>query len=245
MIKSKKEISQDYDRIFSTHGLKANDSYYRWIVSIFGDMKDKTLLDISCGEGILLREAEKRGAKTFGVDISQEALKKTRITSPDSCLALSDGEKVCFNFKFDYITCLGSLEHYSYLEEGCKEIVRLLKDEGKALIVLPNEFSMHVILDVLFRGRSGDEGFQIMEKVLSFGQWRDFLEANGLKVLKVYKVNEKPVLWRAGKIRSIAKFLRNLWFYYLTPFYFARTFAFLCAPKRESGLCAKNYKKDD
>lgn len=228
MIKSKKEVSQDYDRIFSTHGLRTETSYYRWIISILGDMKNKVLLDISCGEGVLLAEAVKQGAKTFGVDLSQEALKKTKGNSSDSCLALSDGEKVCLNAKFDYVTCLGSMEHYNSPEEGCREIARLLKDDGKAVVVLPNEFSMHIILDVLFKGRSGDEGFQMIERVLSFGQWKDFLETNGLKVLKAYKANERPVFWRGGKIRSISKFLRNIWFYYLTPFYFARTFAFLC-----------------
>lgn len=227
----KSDISKDYDRIFSTHGLRTETSYYRWIISILGDMKNKALLDISCGEGILLAEAAKQGAKTFGVDISQEALKRTKGNSPNSYLALTDGEKICLNAKFDYVTCLGSLEHYNYPEEGCREIARLLKDGGKTVVVLPNEFSMHIILDVLFKGRSGDEDFQIIERVLSFGQWKDFLEANGLKVLKAYKVNERPVFWRVGKIRSISKFLRNLWFYYLTPFYFARTFAFLCEKK--------------
>lgn len=230
----KKEILKDYDRIFSTHGLRAESSYYRWIISLLGNMKDRALLDISCGEGILLAEAARQGAKTFGVDISHEALKRTRASSPGSCLALSDGEKVCLgpHAKFDYITCLGSLEHYNCPEEGCREIVRLLKPDGKTVVVLPNEFSMHVLLDVLFMGRSGDDGFQIIEKLASFGQWKEFLEANGLKVLKAYKVNERPVFLKAGKIRSIAKFLRNLWFYYLTPFYFARTFAFLCEKKK-------------
>jgi len=232
----KNDISKDYDRIFSTHGLRAESSYYKWIISMLGDMKNKALLDISCGEGILLAEAAKRGAKTFGVDMSREALKKTRANSPDSFLALSDGEKVCLGTraKFDYITCLGSLEHYNYPEEGCKEISRLLKPDGKAVVVLPNEFSMHVLLDVLFKGRSGDDGFQIIEKLASFGQWKEFLEVNGLKVLKAYKVNERPVFLKAGKIRSVGKFLRNLCFYYLIPFYFARTFAFLCEKNKNA-----------
>lgn len=228
MAKFKKEIAEDYDRIFSTHGLRADDLYYKWVVSVLGNMNGRTFLDISCGEGILLREAQKQGAKVFGVDISQEALKKARMNCPKSYLALSDGEKVCFNKSFDYITCLGSLEHYNYPEAGCSEIARLLKEDGKAIVVLPNQFSMHAILDVLFKGKPGGEGFQIIERVSSFGQWKEFLEANGLKVLKAYKINERPVFYRNKKVRSFAKFLRNFWFYYLTPFYFAREFAFLC-----------------
>ncbi|MDO8603480.1 MAG: class I SAM-dependent methyltransferase [Candidatus Omnitrophota bacterium] len=233
-MQSKSEVSKDYDRIFSTHGLRADDSYYKWIIRILGGMSNKKFLDISCGEGIVLREAGRLGAKTFGLDISQQALKKTKINSPASFLVLSDGENICFNAKFDYVTCLGSLEHYNYPEAGCREIARLLEDSGRSIIVLPNKFSMHVILDVLFKGKSGNEGFQIIERDASFGQWKEFLEANGLKALKAYKVNERPVLWKDGKIRSIAKFLRNLWFYYLVPFYFAREFAFLCEKKEKA-----------
>jgi len=231
-MQSKSEVSKDYDRIFSTHGLRAGDSYYKWIISIFGGINNKTFLDISCGEGIVLREAEKQGAIVFGVDISQEALKKARVNSPKSYLALSDGEKVCFNERFDYITCLGSIEHYNCPEAGCLEISRLLKEDGKAVIVLPNQFSMHTILDVLFKGKPGGEGFQIIERVASFGQWKEFLESNGLRVLRGYKVNDRSVFYRNRKIRSFAKFLRNFWLYYLTPFYFAREFAFLCEKGR-------------
>lgn len=209
MAKSKKEISEDYDRIFSTHGLRSDDSYYKWIISMLGNINGKMFLDISCGEGIVLREAVEQGARVFGIDISQEALKRARINSPKAYLALSDGEKVCFSKRFDYITCLGSLEHYNCPEAGCSEIARLLKEDGKAVVVLPNQFSMHTILDVLFKGRPGGEGFQIIERVLSFGQWKEFLESNGLRVLKAYKVNERPVFYKDGKMRSVAKFLRN------------------------------------
>jgi len=229
---TKQDIIRDYNEIFSTHGLCLKDSYYKWILSLLGKIQGKTLLDIACGEGILLREALKRGAKTFGIDISYEALRKAHNNTPISYLSLMDGENISFNYQFDYITCLGSLEHFLSPERGCKEIIRLLKNVGKALIVLPNQFSMHAIFDVLFKGKPGDEDFQIIERVASFGQWKEFLRQNGFKVLKVYKINQKPVIFKNGKIRSLSKFFRNIFFYYLTPFYFAREFAFLCEKDR-------------
>lgn len=225
---SKKTIAKDYNRIFSTHGLRTGDSYYIWILSLLGKLKEKTVLDIACGEGVLSHQASKRGARVFGIDISFEALKKAKKNKSSSCFALCDGESLCFNYKFDYITCLGSLEHYPSPEKGCKEIVRLLKNKGKALIVLPNKFSMHTLLDIMHKGEAGGEGFQIIEREASFKEWKDFLEENGLRVLKRYKVNEKPIIFKEGKIRSLKKFFRNIFFYYLTPFYFAREFAFLC-----------------
>ena len=231
--RSKKEIVDDYDRIFLEHGLRDELYYYKYIISLLGEVKDKTLLDIACGEGILLEEARKKGVfKTCGVDISLEALKKARKNSPSSYFILSDGEKVALDSKFDYVLCLESLEHYEFPEAGCREIYRLLKEDGMAIVLLPNQFGMHIIFDVLFKGRVGGEGFQIIERLASFSEWKDFLEQNGLKVLKAYKYNQKPVIFRNGKLRSIKKFLKNTFLYYLTPFYFARNFIFLCEKKK-------------
>lgn len=232
-LKSKKEIANDYDRIFSGDGLREEMHYYRFILSIIGELKDKTLLDVACGEGILLAEAEKKGALTFGVDISQEALKKAGKNSPDSNLILGDGEKVAFNCEFDYVTCLGSMEHYRDPALGCREIVRLLTKQGRAVIILPNKFSMHTLLDVLFKGKPGDEGFQVIEQTASLQEWRGFLEQNGLKVSKVYKYNQRPAIFKNGKIRSVKKFIRNVFFYYMTPLCFARSFIFLCRKKQK------------
>jgi len=228
MDRSKKEVAKDYDRIFLEHGLREDLHYYRFIISILGDMKGKIFLDVACGEGILLSEAEKKGAKTFGVDISHEALKKAQKNSPNSCFILSDGERVCFDSKFDYVTCLGSLEHYVSPEKGCREIARVLKKNAKAAVLLPNQFAMNTLLDVLFKGRSGNEGFQIIERSASFCEWKLLLEQNGLKVLRTYKYNQRPIIFKNGKIRSIKKFFKNIFLYYLAPFYFARCFVFLC-----------------
>ena len=233
MTRSKIEISRDYDRIFLEYGLRDELHYYRYIISLLGEVKDKTLLDIACGEGILLEEAKKRGVfKTCGVDISLEALKKARRNSPSSYFILSDGEKIALDSKFDYVTCLGSLEHYESPEVGCKEIHRLLKEDGRAIVLLPNQFAMHIILDVLFTGRPGTAAVQVIERLASFNEWKDFLEQNGLKVLKAYKYNQKPIIFKDGRLRSIKKFLRNILLYYIVPFYFARNFIFLCEKKK-------------
>jgi len=63
MNKSREQISKDYDRIFLEHGLREDMYYYELIISILGDIRGKTILDIACGEGILLGEAEKKAQR--------------------------------------------------------------------------------------------------------------------------------------------------------------------------------------
>jgi len=40
-----------------------------------GAQKGRKLLDVGCGTGFLLLAAFKRGLKTYGIDISEEAIK--------------------------------------------------------------------------------------------------------------------------------------------------------------------------
>jgi len=110
-----KDIIRDYDRIFSTSGLKANSAYYKWIIKLMRLKPGTTLLDVSCGEGRLLGQVEKLNKRiiTYGLDISIVALRITKRNAREAKIIQADGQKVPFkgNF-FDNIACLGSLEHY-------------------------------------------------------------------------------------------------------------------------------------
>ena len=97
------------------------------------------LLDIACGRGYLLKAAESKGLDTFGVDISDEAVKLARLNAVKSDIRVSKAEELPYNDKFfDYITCLGSLEHFLKPEEAAAEMVRVGKDDAVFCIMVPN-----------------------------------------------------------------------------------------------------------
>jgi 2-polyprenyl-3-methyl-5-hydroxy-6-metoxy-1,4-benzoquinol methylase len=181
-----KEIKRWYDKKHLIKDENAWRSYNAY--SVFLDYLEvkqgKKLLDIGCGTGYLLKQANKRGLKTYGVDISDEAVKIAKRISPNSKINAGKGENLNFsdNF-FDYITCIGVLEHYLDIEKGVKEIKRVGKDDALFCIVVPN-------INYLFwkiKKRKGTEQQDINENLLSLKQWKNIFLDNGFKIINIYQ----------------------------------------------------------
>lgn len=231
-----KEIIKDYDRIYTTFGLRTNSAYYRWIIKLLQPKPNSRILDVSCGEGILLREIEKlnKGIETYGLDISNEAVGIAKKNTPKSKILLADGQSIPFqDGYFDYVTCLGSLEHYLDPELGLKEITRVAKDESKFLILLPNSFSMDSFLEVLKTGNNPKENFQIIERTATKNEWIALLTKNAFNVNSVYGSNLWPELFQEGahKIKSLKKYFKRLAIKIFCPVNLARDFVFICSKK--------------
>lgn len=227
---NKEELQRFYDGVYAKGDIRDNERLYRWILNLLHPEKNKRLLDIGCGSGWLLREAERLSLKTYGIDISCEAVKRAKANAPNSEVSVGDGEKLPWpaNY-FDYVSSLGSLEHYISPEKGVREIQRILRPDGIAVIMLPNAYQFGEIFKVLFTGR-GSEQWQAVERHLTKNQWKEFLEGNGLKVIKILKYNKYPEFFQAGtfKIKSIRKFIATSLIRYLSPFNFSQQFVYIC-----------------
>lgn len=101
------------------------------------EIKDKKVLDLGCGGGILTESLEQAGANTFGIDMSDEAIHIAKEHAKNSSLNIHY-EKISveeFTLQhentFDVITCMEMLEHvpdpFSIIESAS----RLLKPNGK------------------------------------------------------------------------------------------------------------------
>ncbi|MCM8796931.1 MAG: class I SAM-dependent methyltransferase [Candidatus Omnitrophica bacterium] len=232
-----KDIILDYNRIYSSSGLKANSAYYRWLIKLFRPKPETTLLDVSCGEGIFLRELSRqvKSIKTFGLDISSVAISLARQNACDSVFLVADGQKMPFQDKmFDYVTCLGSLEHYLEPETGLKEIARVAKDNAKFCIVLPNALSLDLFLHVMRQGSPQLDNFQILERTATKKEWMELLAKNGFLVKAIYGSNLWPELFQEGtfKLKSISKYIRRALIKSLCPLNLAREFVFIATKKQ-------------
>ncbi|MDO8604231.1 MAG: methionine biosynthesis protein MetW [bacterium] len=113
--------------------------------------KGERILDIACGDGLLLQELKGKGAIVAGVDISDEAIKKCREKGLDVSLVDIASEKLPFkNGAFDTVIMLDVLEHLYFPEKLLEEAVRTSKKH--IIISVPNFNSLPARLQVLFGG---------------------------------------------------------------------------------------------
>src|ERR1041385_1087051 len=98
------------------------------------------LLDVSCGAGSLLAAAGDIGMRAVGVDLSDEAVRLAKRVAPQSRVAVGAGEALAFkNGTFDYVSCLGSLEHFLDMGRGIEEMKRVAKPNARFCIMVPNQ----------------------------------------------------------------------------------------------------------
>src|SRR5690242_3376355 len=137
------EVRQAYDEIYSGDGIRQLDSFYRWVLSLLHPVAGRRLLDVACGEGVLPYFGRMLyGLDAWGVDLSLEALRIARGES-NGPFCVAGGELLPFSdASFDYVTCIGSLEHFGDMRAGIAEIDRVLRPEGVACILLPNTYGL-------------------------------------------------------------------------------------------------------
>lgn len=117
-----------------------NPTYQKKVKEIIslGFNKGK-ILDIGCAYGFLLREFDKKGFFTYGIDISSFALKKAEKFSNAKLFKIDiSKEKTPFkNNFFDIITSIFSLEHVENYSQMLRECFRVLKKHGLLYILIP------------------------------------------------------------------------------------------------------------
>lgn len=196
---SMKEIKEWYDRIYwseVTH-YRSYDSYIKFI-NYLKIQPGRKLLDVGCGGGRLLRAAHERGLIAFGIDLSLRGAALAGSFAPGAYVTVANGERLPFpDRSFDYLTCLGSLEHFLNIQASLKEITRVLKAEAGVCIMVPNSFYLFDIIGVLKTGYSRNGTFQPQEKLATRGEWEDLCGAHGLTVLTVHR-DKEPIdtSWR-------------------------------------------------
>lgn len=183
---SEKEIKNWYNQRHCSWGENAWRPYeaYPIFLDYLNVKIGKRLLDVGCGTGYLLKAADRRGLETYGVDISNEGVKIAQKVSPNSKILVGKGEELKFpdNF-FDYVTCLGALEHFLNIEKGVREMGRVAKNGALFCIVVPN-------INFLFwkiKGRKGTKQQDINENLLSLKQWKNIFIKEGYEILKIYQ----------------------------------------------------------
>ncbi len=105
------------------------DLLFRWF-------SPRTVLDVGCAKGFLLRAIKDKGSAVQGVDISKYALSCADQEVRQRTFLLDvNREKLPFvDRTFDLVTCFGTVEFLTNYDHAVMEMARVLKDRGILVI---------------------------------------------------------------------------------------------------------------
>lgn len=141
------------------------------------ELKEKKVLDMGCGTGILAIEAAKKGAKVTATDIDEEAIKKTIEAAKKEGIKINTIKSNLFSKikeKYDLIICNppylpndpedpdialdGGPEGWEYIEKFLKEAKKHLTKEGKIILLYSTRSKEEKIKEIIKK-----EGYQEKE----------------------------------------------------------------------------------
>ncbi len=149
----------------------------------------------------ILAWAAERGARAYGIDISEPTVIQARQAFPRNALrcAVSDVRDLPFaDGSFDAVYSMGTIEHFDETERAVDEIARVLKPGGRAIIGVPNRhdpFLRPLLATALQAVGLYAYGY---EKSYSRRRLREMLERAGLSV-----VAETAILFIPGWLRIL------------------------------------------
>jgi len=231
-IKTTRDTRAAYDDIYSKTGILHRDALYEWLIDLLQPNLGESLVDISCGQGRLVALALKRGLVAFGTDFSFGGVYRGHQVEPSAGWWVADGERISLqSASVDYVTHIGSLEHYMHPLDGAKEIARILKPNGKACILLPNAFGLMGNIRHVYRTGDIFDDRQPLQRYATRRVWENILVSAGLHVERVIGYGEvvsprstRDILWYLKRPNKVARLLIST----ITPLNLANHFVFIC-----------------
>jgi SAM-dependent methyltransferase len=151
----------------------------------------------------ILAWASRRGARAYGVDISEPTVLQARAAfdaGPGALQgAVGDVRDLPFrDASFDAIYSMGTIEHFAETERAVEEMARVLKPGGRAIVGVPNRYDpfLRPLLATTLQA-VGLYGYGY-EKSYSRRTLRQILERAGLDV-----VAETAILFIPGWLRML------------------------------------------
>lgn len=196
------QIREFYDSVYyrDVDKMLAVPGHLWRLAKKLGPWTDQRVLDVACGTGNWLRVVASLGAVPAGIDISQKALDVCRVMLPDANLYCGSAENLPFgNCEFDFVSCLGALEHFLNPYAALQEMVRVGKPNAVFLFLVPNSNFLPRRMGLY----AGTQQADIKEEVRSLQEWLEMFESTGLVVRH---------RWRDLHVVSPLWIFRGRWF---------------------------------
>lgn len=135
------------------------------------DLKDKKVLEIGIGQAADSGQLINRGAKYFGIDITYEACRRAVLrfsifNKPYKIVACADAALMPFaDGAFDIVYSHGVLHHIPNIRTVIPELHRVLKQNGKLILMLYAKDSINYYFSILFMRRILLAGLYLWDKI--------------------------------------------------------------------------------
>lgn len=191
-------LKEKYEEFHKNAGMQTkiidNKNFTYHIVLSFIDKylhPDMKVLDIGCGVGTISLYIANKGNEVLGTDISEKAIKAAQRSA--ELLGIKNASFTTTNFldtnfqeKFDFVVCIGVLEHITNDALAMEKMYKLLKIGGKLVLLTPLETDpMHKVRLRFF----GKDEFDIrVGHLRRYSKQRlvQLLESNGFKVIEIF-----------------------------------------------------------
>ena len=183
-----------FDNLYVEKGVESMRPFetYSIFLEYLEVQKGKKLLDVGCGPGLLIKAASKVGLDTCGIDLSEEAVNLAMKVSPHSKVNVGQGEKLEFeDHIFDYLTCIGTLEHFLDMRKGLEEMKRVTKKDALFCLMVPNSSSILWKVFRFFNIIDTDSN----ENAYPLSEWVDLFNSAGFKIERIF-----PDRWYLKKL---------------------------------------------
>jgi ubiquinone/menaquinone biosynthesis C-methylase UbiE len=180
------DVGNFYDRIYyqTTKDGQLPSRHLRRLARRCEPWKGRRVLDVACGAGHWLQAIADCGAVPAGIDISQVALNVCKTVLPRAELYCGPAEQLPFaDRQFDFISCLGALEHFLDPVAALREMKRVAKSDACFLLLVPNAEFLSSRLG-LYKGTLQSS---IKEEARSLPEWQELFESTGLRVKARWK----------------------------------------------------------
>jgi SAM-dependent methyltransferase len=172
------------------------------------------LLDVGCGTGYHLSRYRERGFDLSGIDGSEEMLRQARLLNPEIDFKTGDVERLPFpDNGFDFVMCVEVLRYLPDIGPCLREIHRVLKPGGIALITAAPPLQANAywpvnrLTSLLRVGRLT----KLKQFFHSAGRLRRESRAAGFTDVEVHGVYGGPMIWVEHILPSAMPRLLRAW----------------------------------
>jgi len=113
------------------------------------DGRGGNLLDVGCGTGVMAEDALAKGYRFWGLDGSPKMIEACRAAfrqRPETHFRVGRATSLEFpDDFFDVVLCMGVIDHIADYPTALREMLRVVRPGGQAIISFPNRYSPYAV----------------------------------------------------------------------------------------------------